>query len=862
MEDKSVIPLTVDVSDPNIAYFYFPTLQAGRAIVVAEAARGEGIRVTDGTNIFDGATRLGFNGQDFYLSNEGHGDPVVNMKPIDITNFDTSSLVKVDGSNPFTGDQSMGGNQLTNVGTPIVGTDAANKTYVDDSRLDVTLSNVASPFFTNATKLTFRQEDFYLDTDSAGQPVVNIRGGTGGGSSGQFGTGIFAQDFSSSSEWILNHNLGVNNIIWSVYDDQGNAVIPEKVSVHNPNTAYFYFLPATSGRAVVGGGPVFQAASGSITVGETDGNPPNFAPASTLLFNSNDFYLKANSSSQPVVNFRGTAGGGGGGVTDHGALTGLLDDDHPQYILTDGTRAFSGVLKGNLHVEHVVVAEAFYLTPGSGGEFSKSGNDVVIRSKDGRVVLDDTVSLNNNSIQDVQNPVNPQDVATKAYTDTLVTSLTPGLFYVREDTNPSLGGDLDVNYFTIKGTDTTGITDGGNTAIRGGNAAGTGRGGSVNINGGTSVGASAGGVNVNAPGSVVNLIASDINVTVDNSLDMGSKSITNLLNPTGPQDAATKNYVDANGGITAVVQDPAPVLGGNLDTDGKSIVSDGSVTILASRNGSGTGSILIQTDLAFYFGANSAPININAGTSSTGSGGDVSLGGGVAVTSGDGGDVFISGGDTNSGIGGDINLAPGVSVLGTSGQIVVFGDVNMNTFYIHNLAYPEQPSDAATKKYVDNHSSAGGGISTVTDGVSTYSNQTALGFSNQSFYVSRGSGGKPVVNLRTSLEQLSAYLDFPIVGNTFLETFSDHVAIIDGIQLVCRAGTATAGFYIVPAANPAFRDGTKVGGADPITISSTPQRIIPTSARTLQIGDALKMAIYVNANAKGVRVKVSLRKNS
>jgi hypothetical protein len=33
-----------------------------------------------------------------------------------------------------------------------------------------------------------------------------------------------------------------------------------------------------------------------------------------------------------------SGGGGGGGVTDHGALTGLTDDDHPQYALTDGTR--------------------------------------------------------------------------------------------------------------------------------------------------------------------------------------------------------------------------------------------------------------------------------------------------------------------------------------------------------------------------------------------------------------------------------------------------------------------------------------------------------------------------------------------
>jgi len=32
------------------------------------------------------------------------------------------------------------------------------------------------------------------------------------------------------------------------------------------------------------------------------------------------------------------ASGGGGGVTDHGALTGLADDDHTQYALADGTR--------------------------------------------------------------------------------------------------------------------------------------------------------------------------------------------------------------------------------------------------------------------------------------------------------------------------------------------------------------------------------------------------------------------------------------------------------------------------------------------------------------------------------------------
>ena len=28
----------------------------------------------------------------------------------------------------------------------------------------------------------------------------------------------------------------------------------------------------------------------------------------------------------------------GGGTVDHGALTGLTDDDHPQYLLTNGVR--------------------------------------------------------------------------------------------------------------------------------------------------------------------------------------------------------------------------------------------------------------------------------------------------------------------------------------------------------------------------------------------------------------------------------------------------------------------------------------------------------------------------------------------
>lgn len=46
---------------------------------------------------------------------------------------------------------------------------------------------------------------------------------------------------------------------------------------------------------------------------------------------------------RPRIGFSQSAGGGGG-ATDHGALTGLGDDDHTQYLLVSGTRAMSGSL--------------------------------------------------------------------------------------------------------------------------------------------------------------------------------------------------------------------------------------------------------------------------------------------------------------------------------------------------------------------------------------------------------------------------------------------------------------------------------------------------------------------------------------
>lgn len=48
--------------------------------------------------------------------------------------------------------------------------------------------------------------------------------------------------------------------------------------------------------------------------------------------------------------------GGGGGVTDHGALSGLLDNDHPQYLLAGSQAADSNKLNGQLASYYAIAA--------------------------------------------------------------------------------------------------------------------------------------------------------------------------------------------------------------------------------------------------------------------------------------------------------------------------------------------------------------------------------------------------------------------------------------------------------------------------------------------------------------------------
>jgi phage-related tail fiber protein len=74
-------------------------------------------------------------------SNIAAGAAIATSKLADAANF-----ILRGGSVPFTGDQSMGNNKLTNVATPASGTDAANKSYVDTQ-----ISNITGLFTAKGT---------------------------------------------------------------------------------------------------------------------------------------------------------------------------------------------------------------------------------------------------------------------------------------------------------------------------------------------------------------------------------------------------------------------------------------------------------------------------------------------------------------------------------------------------------------------------------------------------------------------------------------------------------------------------------------------------------------------------------------
>lgn len=145
----------------------------------------------------------------------------------------------------------------------------------------------------------------------------------------------------------------------------------------------------TGGGADVKGLPLMNPLdpTSGTHVGDRDFNDGRYIQPTQLLAGDN---MTLTTSANGTVTF--STSGGGGGVTDHGALTGLADDDHTQYARVDGTRAFTGDVNvsgtginldsatGTITCDALTITSGQFIFNGSPFGLQHNNGDVAFRS--------------------------------------------------------------------------------------------------------------------------------------------------------------------------------------------------------------------------------------------------------------------------------------------------------------------------------------------------------------------------------------------------------------------------------------------------------------------------------------------------
>jgi hypothetical protein len=92
-------------------------------------------------------------------------------------------------------------------------------------------------------------------------------------------------------------------------------------------------------------------------------------------------------------------------------------------------------------------------------------------------------------------------------------------------------------------------------------------------------------------GNVTKILADGIDIAISDPIDMAVNKITNMDAPTADADAATKKYVDDNAGISSIVEDTSPQLGGGLDANGHAIDMDSQRIVSLAAPETGTDAV-------------------------------------------------------------------------------------------------------------------------------------------------------------------------------------------------------------------------------------------------------------------------------
>jgi|GEM_PF-5908909 len=283
---------------------------------------------------------------------------------------DHTQYILVAGTRDFSGNQGMGTNRLTGLGAPTADTDAATKGYVDaavegldvkDSvRVATTAGGVLATDFDNGKTvdgIVLATGDRILIKDQAtasenGIYTVNASGAptrandfaTGAGVAGAF---CFSEEGTANSDngFVCTSNkgadvVGTDALSFAKFNGAGSG---ESNTASNVNVGGVGVFKQKTGvnlemRGINAGSSVItvtlDAANNEIDIDWKPNNLTSAIPAvgdSIPFIDTSDTNKSKKTIASNLLN-----------LTDHGAIQGLGDDDHSQYILVAGTRAFSG----------------------------------------------------------------------------------------------------------------------------------------------------------------------------------------------------------------------------------------------------------------------------------------------------------------------------------------------------------------------------------------------------------------------------------------------------------------------------------------------------------------------------------------
>jgi hypothetical protein len=100
-------------------------------------------------------------------------------------------------------------------------------------------------------------------TVNAGTASINIPGG-GGGSNTNSQNAILNQS-SPALTWSFSHNLSTLYPVFTIYDNEDNVIIPQKIHAETTSSAFIYFSSARTGTAVASKGGDITSASFAAT---------------------------------------------------------------------------------------------------------------------------------------------------------------------------------------------------------------------------------------------------------------------------------------------------------------------------------------------------------------------------------------------------------------------------------------------------------------------------------------------------------------------------------------------------------------------------------------------------------------------